>query len=80
MLAFAWYRGHVRYLYPDLIVPEPGSGDVTVDDLTRDLIAENLPRRPVYVTDPTERWEPWFEFEAVEGVGLYVPVPRSVEE
>ncbi|MBN1657150.1 MAG: DUF2723 domain-containing protein [Anaerolineae bacterium] len=76
MLAFIWYREHVRYLYPDLIVPEPGKGKVTIDDLTRDLILDNLPYRPVYVTDPTERWEPWFEFVKVEGVALYVPVPR----
>ncbi|HSJ59426.1 MAG TPA: hypothetical protein VLC95_19735, partial [Anaerolineae bacterium] len=80
MLAFIWYRDQVRHLYPDLVVAEPSSEDVTIDDLTRDLILNNLPHRPVYVTDPAERWEPWFEFVKVEGVELYVPVPRPAQE
>jgi hypothetical protein len=78
LLAYVWYREHVRYLYPDLVVSEPtGVPDVTIHDLTRDLILDNQPFRPVYVTDPAELWEPWFDFEQVADSPLYRPLPKE---
>jgi hypothetical protein len=63
LLAYIWYRDNVRHQYPDLILNEPTTGDeVTTDDLVHDLIAQELPRRPVYATDPAEPWEAWFDF------------------
>lgn len=63
LLAFIWYRQHVRYLYPNLVVNEPSATDeVTIDDLVRDLIASNIDHRSVYATDPKELWEEWFDF------------------
>jgi 4-amino-4-deoxy-L-arabinose transferase-like glycosyltransferase len=62
MLAYIWYRNHVRHLYPDLLLQEPVSDDVTTDDLVRDLVLHNYALRPVYATDPAEEWEQWFDF------------------
>lgn len=63
MLAFSWYRDHVRYLYPDLALQEPsGASKITTDDLTRDLIARNITKRPIYATDPKDEWNTWFDF------------------
>ena len=67
LLAFIWYRKHIRGLYPHLVVNEPGSGDVTMDDLVHDLIVSNIDQRPVYALDPKEPWEEWFEFVQEEG-------------
>jgi hypothetical protein len=62
LLAYIWYREQVRRLYPDLEIAEPRGGEVTIDDLVRDLITDNFDRRPVYATDPSTRWEEWFDF------------------
>ncbi len=62
LLAFVWYRDHVRRLYPQTTIPVPGEGEVTVDDMIRELIAANMGLRPVYATDPAESWEAWFDF------------------
>jgi hypothetical protein len=62
MLAFIWYRDHIRHMYPHLVVPEPTAAKVTIDDLVRELITQNLTRMPVYVTDPSEPWKEWFAF------------------
>jgi hypothetical protein len=62
LLAFIWYRNHVRRLYPFLTVEEPTELEVTTDDLVRDLIVRNFGERPIYTTDPNETWETWFEF------------------
>lgn len=75
LLAFIWYRDHVRHLYPDLVLHEPTAGEVTIDDLARDLIASNLVRRPVYATDPSEAWRTQYDF-VQEGDA---PVYRAVE-
>ena len=77
LLAYIWYREQVRQQYPYLVVPEPGAGEVTIDDLARDLIAENLPHRPVYATDPNEAWKEWFDFRRVEGSPVYRVAPRA---
>jgi hypothetical protein len=62
MLAFIWYRGHVRHLYPHLTLDEPTAAEVTIDDLVRDLILQNSSNMPIYATDPKEPWEAWFDF------------------
>lgn len=63
MLAYIWYRDHVRHLYPDLTLREPtGVENITTDDLIRDLIIQNLTRRPIYATDPKDEWKTWFDF------------------
>ena len=62
LLAFIWYREYARQLYPDLVIPEPRSVEVTINDLTRDLIAANLPHRPVYATDPSDAVKAWYDF------------------
>lgn len=72
MLAFIWYRQHVRHLYPDLVVGEPTGQPITWDDLVHNLVADNLPQRAVYLTDPKEAWADWFETEP-EG---RVPIER----
>ena len=75
LLAYIWYREQVRQQFPHLAVPEPGAGEVTIDDLARDLIAGNLPDRPVYATDPNEAWKEWFDFQRVEGSPVYRASP-----
>jgi hypothetical protein len=67
LLAFIWYRDHIRHLYPQLVLNEPGSGDDTFDDLVHALLASNIDQRPVYALDPKEQWEEWFEFVQEEG-------------
>jgi hypothetical protein len=62
LLAYIWYRDHVRHFYPELVLAEPREGDVTTDDLVCELIANNYYQRPVYATDPAEGWEPCFDF------------------
>jgi hypothetical protein len=61
LLAYIWYRDHVRHLYPQIVVNEPTGEGVTWDDLVRDLIMSNQPR-PTYATDPKALWEDWFDF------------------
>jgi hypothetical protein len=61
LLAYIWYRDHVRHLYPYIVVNEPTGASVTWDDLVRDLVVSNWPR-PTYATDPKELWEEWFDF------------------
>ncbi len=63
LLAYIWYRNHARHLYPALSIPEPAQDTETFDDLVRELVAQNLERRPIYATDPKEAWFSWFEFE-----------------
>ena len=77
MLAFIWYRNHIRHLHPDLILEDPtGSQQVTWDDLVRDLIVSNYARQPVYAADPKEPWEEWFEFTKEEDDPLYRVQPK----
>ena len=68
LLAYIWYRGMVRHLYPDLALNEPRGAAVTTNDLVRDLITSNYGRRPIYATDPAEPWKDWFDFPQ-EGEG-----------
>jgi len=77
LLAFIWYRDHVQRLYPTVDIPQPWSHDLTIDDLTRELIGRNLQSRPVYATDPREPWPTWFGFEQVDGLELYRVRSRS---
>ncbi len=76
LLAYIWYRDQVRRQAPHLVVPEPGPGEVTSGDLTRDLIAGNLPERAVYATDPGDDWHEWFDFERIEGSPVYRASPK----
>jgi hypothetical protein len=63
LLAYVWYREHVRHHYPDLIVNEPApDDDVTIDDLVCDLIAQNLAHRPIFATDPSDAWQADLDF------------------
>jgi 4-amino-4-deoxy-L-arabinose transferase-like glycosyltransferase len=75
LLAFVWYREHVRHLYPHLVVQEPEAGKVTIDDLVRDTIAKNLERLPVYATDPSDAWKTAYDFVRVGDAQIY----RAVE-
>ena len=77
LLAFIWYRDHIRHLYPDLVVAEPGTGAVTIDDLARDMIANNLPQRSVYATDPSEAWKTTYDFVQEGGAPVYRAVERE---
>jgi hypothetical protein len=71
LLAFIWYRDHVRRLYPHLVLNEPtATSEVTTDDLVRELIAQNMPRMTVYATDPSDPWKAWFDF-IQEGAPIY---------
>lgn len=71
LLAYIWYREHLRGLYPDLVLTEPRAGDDTSDDLIRNLITANIGLRPVYSTDPRESWYEWFDFAEDETGVLY---------
>jgi 4-amino-4-deoxy-L-arabinose transferase-like glycosyltransferase len=72
MLAFIWYREHVRHLYPDLNLREPTiHDDVTTDDLARELIINNLGLRPIYATDPKEQWGARLDFVQDAGSPIY---------
>ena len=77
LLAFIWYRDQVRRQYPALDVPEPWASDLTIDDLTRELIKRNLRRRAVYATDPREPWPTWYDFAQIDDLKLYQVGPRS---
>jgi hypothetical protein len=77
MLAFIWYRDHVRHLYPGLVVREPSGTNLTWDDLVYDLIAGNT-HLPTYLTDFKEEWRAWFEIAPVGDSPLYrVQVRRA---
>ena len=71
LLAYTWYRDQVRHLYPDLTLTEPTAADVTTDDLVRALIADNVARRPIYATDPSEAWKAWFDFVKEGKAAIY---------
>lgn len=77
LLAFMWYREHIRHLYPDLVMQEPGVGKVTIDDLVRDLIANNLNWRSVYATDPSDAWKTAYDFVQVGDAQIYRAVKRG---
>ena len=79
LLAFIWYRDHIRHLYPQIIVNEPTGEGVTWDDLVHDLILSNWPR-PTYVTDPKELWEEWFDFVSEEDSPISRVRLRSTSE
>jgi hypothetical protein len=70
MLAFIWYREHIRQLYPEIILNEPTARDVTIDDLVHDLILSNR-SRPIYATDPKEAWKDGITFVPVTGSPVY---------
>ena len=79
LLAFIWYRDHIKYLYPSLVVNEPHGGNLTWDDLVRDLVASNW-YRPTYMTDFKEEWREWFDITPVEDSPVYrVRVKNSTE-
>jgi hypothetical protein len=77
MLAYYWYRDHVRYLYPHLTLPEPTAPDVTTDDIVHDLIMYNYAHQPIYATDPKEEWETWFDFVKVEDTTIFRVQPKA---
>jgi hypothetical protein len=77
LLAYIWYRDHVRHFYPDLILHEPTADGVTTDDLVHDLIDSNRDRRPVYATDPSEPWKVWFDFVKQGDAPVYRAYPRQ---
>jgi 4-amino-4-deoxy-L-arabinose transferase-like glycosyltransferase len=70
MLAFIWYRDHVRHLYPELTINEPTGQNLTWDDLVYDLVASNT-SVPTYMTDFKEEWREWFDIDKVEGTPIY---------
>ena len=80
MLAFIWYREHIRHLYPHLTLNEPSGENPTIDDLVRDLIAANFAERETYATDPKELWEEWFEFVKEGESPIYRVYPKELEE
>jgi hypothetical protein len=51
---YDWYRESVRRLYPHVAVPDP-DGELTSPAVT--LIASNIGRYPVYLTDPNPQVE-----------------------
>jgi hypothetical protein len=79
MLAFIWYRDHLRHLYPHLSVPQPVAEKVTTDDLVRELIIQNSSKMPIYATDPNEPWKTWFEFEE-QDAPIYQVAPKTLWE
>jgi hypothetical protein len=62
LLAYIWYREHIREQYPQLVVEEPGAETTAWDDLVYDVIANNRAQRPVYATDPKEEWSEHYAF------------------
>jgi GT2 family glycosyltransferase len=76
MMAFIWYREHLRHLYPYLTIPKPTADTRIFDDLVHDLIDQNLASRPIYATDPKEEWEDWFDFVKIEDAPLYRVQPK----
>jgi hypothetical protein len=80
MLAFIWYRDHVRHLYPDLTIQVPTvEGTVRWDDLVRELVTTNIDHRPIYATDPKDSWEEWFNFVETEAP-IYRVLPNTGTE
>lgn len=79
LLAFTWYRDHIRHLYPRIVVNEPTGEGLTWDDLVRDLIMTNWPR-PTYATDPKEPWEDWFDFVREGDSPVSRVYPKSTSE
>lgn len=81
LLAFIWYREHLRGLYPDLVLTEPDVPGITTDDLVRDLVRSNAALRPVHATDPADAWYEWFDLVPQGADLLYEfqtkPVPES---
>ena len=76
LLAFVWYRDHIRHLYPSLVLNEPSGGNLTWDDLVHDLVVSNW-YLPTYLTDFKEEWRNWFDIEQVGDSPVYrVRVPR----
>ena len=80
LLAYIWYRDEMRRLYPALTLNEPAAADNTTDDLVRNLIADNLPSRAVYATDPSETWKEWFDFTAKGPAPIYRVYLKTAEQ
>ena len=70
MLAFIWYRDHIRHLYPGVVVNVPRGVGLTWDDLVYDLVASNS-HLPTYLTDFKDEWREWFELSAVGEGPIY---------
>jgi 4-amino-4-deoxy-L-arabinose transferase-like glycosyltransferase len=70
MLAFIWYREHIRNLYPGLVVNVPRGVNLTWDDLVHDLVASNA-SLPTYMTDFKEEWRQWFDITKVGESPIY---------
>lgn len=61
LLPYAWYTQSLAKHHPDLVLPA-GSSDATA--MVKELIRNNLPRRPVYLTSPNWPLPPQFRLEA----------------
>jgi hypothetical protein len=70
LLAFVWYRDHIRQLYPTLVLNEPHGGNLTWDDLVHDLVSSNW-YLPTYLTDFKEDWREWFDITQVGDSPIY---------
>jgi 4-amino-4-deoxy-L-arabinose transferase-like glycosyltransferase len=70
LLAYVWYRDHIRHLYPSLVLNEPHGGNLTWDDLVYDLVASNW-YWPTYLTDFKEEWREWFDITQVGDSPVY---------
>jgi hypothetical protein len=70
MLAFIWYRDHIRNLYPGLVINVPRGKNLTWDDLVYDLVASNSDL-PTYMTDFKEEWRQWFDLTKVGESPIY---------
>ncbi len=70
MLAFIWYRDHIRNMYPELVVSVPRGAGLTWDDLVYDLVASNA-SLPTYMTDFKEEWRQWFDITKASESPIY---------
>jgi len=70
LLAFVWYRDQIRHMYPSLVLNEPHGGNLTWDDLVRDLVASNW-YLPTYMTDFKDEWREWFDITQVGDSPIY---------
>ncbi len=70
LLAYIWYRDHMRKLYPDLFIPEPTGENPTWDDLVHHLAVSNA-AVPTYLSDFKEEWREWFEITNVGDSPVY---------
>ncbi len=70
LLAYIWYRDHMKRLYPDLIIPEATGGNLTWDDLVYRLATSNT-EVPTYLSDFKEEWREWFEITQVDDSPIY---------